>query len=55
MPAAARLFIATSSLSENSAFLPGNGFMLRSTETTQSLQAMLRIMQLSQFIIMLKG
>jgi len=35
--------------------LPGSGFISSSTETTQSLQAILRIMQLSQFIIMIKG
>jgi hypothetical protein len=29
--------------------------MLSNTETTQSLQAILRIMQLSQFIIIIKG
>ena len=53
-PAVANKFIAALSLLVSSAFFPGAGFILSSTETTQSPQAISRITQLSQFMIMSK-
>jgi hypothetical protein len=54
-PTAARLFIAASSALLNSAFLPGAGLISSSTDTTQSPQAIWRITQLSQSMIMAIG
>jgi len=44
--------IAALSLFVSSAFFPGADFIFSSTETTQSPQAISRITQLSQFMIM---
>ena len=53
-PAVASKLIAALSLLVSSAFFPGAGFILSSTETTQSPQAISRITQLSQLMIMFK-
>jgi hypothetical protein len=52
-PAVASKFIAALSLFVSSAFFPGAGFILSNTETTQSPQAISRITQLSQLMIMI--